>query len=249
MTPAFSPPDDLVFTAESDGTEQRYVQVLPVGLKEQDVRAVLIAFHGHGADRWQYVREGRGECRGARDVAARHGLALIAPEYRGASWMGPQAEADMLQLIGILKRRLRAPRIILTGGSMGGTAALIFAARHPELVAGVVSQNGLANFAGFAPEFAGIGAAIAASFGGSELTHPAEYRKRSAELRPAAFTMPLAITTGGRDVIVPPDSVLRLAAAVRQHNPRVLVLHRPEAGHETDYDDTVQALEFVILAS
>ncbi|NLF40621.1 prolyl oligopeptidase family serine peptidase [bacterium] len=112
-----------------------------------------------------------------------------------------------------------------------------------------MSQNGLANFAGYAPAFAGIGQAIEASFGGTEKMKPAEYRMRSAEFHPEAFTMPLAVTAGGKDTAVPPASVLRLAEAVRKRNPHVLVLHRPEGGHATDYEDTVQAHEFAITAA
>ena len=59
--------------------------------------------------------------------------------------MGPAAEADMVQLIQILNETYNVERIILSGGSMGGTGALTFTALHPELVDGVVSRNGTAN--------------------------------------------------------------------------------------------------------
>jgi pimeloyl-ACP methyl ester carboxylesterase len=249
QTPELGAPEDMAFKADIDGSEQHYVRMLPVGLDTNKSCDVLIAFHGHGADRWQYVREARGECRGVRDAAARHGMIFVSPQYRGSSWMGPLAEADVVQLIGDLKRTFRVGRIILAGGSMGGTAVLTFTALHPELVDGVVSENGLANFAGYAPSNAGIDKAIWASFGGTEQASPAEYRKRSAELRPEAFAMPLAVTCGGKDTLVPPESVLRLAAAVQKHNRQVLVLHRPEGGHATDYEDTVQAVEFVLKAA
>ncbi|NQT15866.1 MAG: hypothetical protein HQ582_24130 [Planctomycetes bacterium] len=58
--------------------------------------------------------------------------------------------------------------------------------------------------------------------------------------------MPLAVTTGGRDRLVPADSALALAEAVKRHNPDVLIIHRPEVGHLTSYDDTKTALDFVI---
>ena len=61
----------------------------------------MLAFHGHGSDRWQFIKDARGECRGVRDVAARFGLILISPDYRAkTSWMGPKAEADVLQIGG-----------------------------------------------------------------------------------------------------------------------------------------------------
>lgn len=241
------PPRDTAFTAEVDGSEQRYVELLPRTFNAADSHDLLIALHGHGSDRWQYVKNGRGECRGARDVAAKHGMVFISPDYRAkTSWMGPTAEADVVQLIRELKARHKIGKVFLVGGSMGGTAALTFAALHPELVDGVSSQNGLASFLGYRQEAAGIYAAIVASFGGTEEERPAEYRKRSALLHAEKLTMPLAITTGGEDRSVPPDSALALAEAVKRHNPNVLVIHRPEVGHTTSYEDTVAALEFVL---
>lgn len=57
--------------------------------------------------------------------------------------------------------------------------------------------------------------------------------------------MPVALTTGGKDAVVPPDSVLRLAEALKQAGRKVLSLHRENGAHSTPYEDTVAALEFV----
>lgn len=73
-----------------------------------------------------------------------------------------------------------------------------------------------------------------------------EYKKRSAEYFPEMLTMPLAITASGQDNIVPPESVLRLAKAVKFFNPHVHVIYREHAGHETNLDDTMAALEYVV---
>jgi pimeloyl-ACP methyl ester carboxylesterase len=235
--------EDVAFRAKHDGTEQRYVIVFPDGVPAEKLRAALIALHGHGSDRWQFVRDARGECQAARDVAAAHGLLFVSPDYRAkTSWMGPAAEADMAQIIAELKQRHRVAKFILCGGSMGGTGALTFTALHPELVDGVVSLNGTANLV----EFTGFPDALAASFGGTKARVPDEYRRRSAEFCPERFTMPLAATTGGKDRVVPPDSVRRLLEAVKAKNPNVLRIHRPDGGHSTNYDDSKAALEFVV---
>ena len=235
--------EDVSFRATCDGTEQKYVIVFPDGFSVDKSCAALIALHGHGSDRWQFVKDPRGECRAARDVAAAHGMLFVSPDYRAkTSWMGPKAEADVLQIIAELKRRHRVSRIILCGGSMGGTGALTFTALHPDLVDGVVSLNGTANLV----EFAGFSDAIAASFGGTKAEAPDEYRRRSAEFWSDRFTMPIAATTGGKDRVVPPDSVRRLLDAVKMKNANVLLIHRPEAGHSTSYEDSKTAIEFVI---
>jgi pimeloyl-ACP methyl ester carboxylesterase len=235
--------EDLSFIATIDGSEERYVQILPPGFDRELTRDAMIGLHGHGSDRWQYATNPRDECRAGRDAAARHGMIFISPDYRAkTSWMGPKAEADVVQLIGELRSRHRIGRIILIGGSMGGTGALIFASRHPELLAGVVSHNGTANLV----EYANFSDAIAESYGGTRAQVPEEYRARSPEFFAERFTMPIAFTTGGRDEAVPPASVLRLSEKIRKHYPHVLHIHREEGGHDTNYADCTAAIEFVI---
>lgn len=238
-----SEPEDVVFQSRVDGTEQRFVILHPPDFDAEKPHDVVIALHGHGSDRWQFIRDMRGECRGVRDIAARHRMIVVSPDYRArTSWMGPKAEADVVQIISLLRQRSITGRVYLAGGSMGGTAALTFAVLHPDLVSGVCCLNGTANLV----EYDQFQDAIQESFGGSGSQVPDEYRKRSAELWPERFTMPLAVTTGGRDTVVPPDSVLRLVQTLKQRDHRVLSIHRPEGGHATSYEDTCTAMEFIL---
>jgi len=235
--------EDIAFKSTLDGTEQRYVEMLPDSFEPMDAHDVLIAFHGHGSDRWHFIRDMRGECRGLRDVASKHGLIFVSPDYRAkTSWMGPAAEADVVQIIGDLKLRHQVHRVFIAGGSMGGTAALTFAALHPELIAGVCSLNGIANLV----DYEKFQDARTASYGGTKSELPDEYKKRSAEFWSEKFTMPTALTTGGKDTIVPPQSVLRLVEKLQQAKRKVLSIHRENGGHSTTYEDTCAAMEFVL---
>jgi hypothetical protein len=97
---------------------------------------VLIALHGHGSYRWQFVKEKRDECRAARDVARQHGMLFISPDYRAkTSWMGPAAEADLVQIIGDLKakhaigRRHRRSSSGVAGRKGVGKAAAVLVVR------------------------------------------------------------------------------------------------------------------------
>ncbi|MEK7412207.1 MAG: alpha/beta fold hydrolase [Planctomycetota bacterium] len=238
-------PEDIDFTSTLDGTVQKYVRILPPGYKVGDQRDALICLHGHGSDRWQYIKLPRGETKGARDTAAKYGMILVSPDYRTNSWMGPKGEADVLQIISDLRSKQGVKRIFLTGGSMGGTSVLIFTILHPELIAGVASLNGMANMV----EYDKFSEAIVPSYGGTKAEKPDEYKKRSAELFPHKFTMPVAITAGGKDTAVPPQSVLRLGDALKKINQHVLVINRETTGHSTNYEDTVAAIEFVIKAA
>ncbi len=234
---------DVAFTARWDGTTQRYLVRLPPDFDPAAEHPVLVALHGHGSDRFQYCTETRDECRAARDAAARYGMIFVSPDYRAkTSWMGPAAEADLVQILDELRQSYRVGKVFLTGGSMGGSSVLTFAALHPELAAGVCSHNGTANHL----EYKNFQDAIAASFGGGKREIPEEYKKRSAEYWPERLTMPVAITAGGRDTLVPPDSVVRLAGILEELGRPVLLIYRPEGGHSTDYADATAALDFVI---
>ena len=93
---------EMTFKARQDGTDQKYLLRLPAGFDADKPHDLMIALHGHGSDRHQYASDPRDECRAARDVAAKHGMIFVSPDYRGNSWMGPAAEADVAQLIGEL---------------------------------------------------------------------------------------------------------------------------------------------------
>ncbi len=234
---------DVSFKAQCDGTEQKYVLLFPAAFTSSAPHDVLIALHGHGSDRWQFIRDARDECRAARDFAAEHEILYVSPDYRAStSWMGPKAEADVVQIIAELKRTCRVSRVFLCGGSMGGASSLTFAALHPDLIDGVASMNGTANFL----EYENFQDAIQASFGGTKATAPLEYKKRSAEFHADKLTMPLGLTVSGKDTAVPPQSVFRLAKAVATNGGKVLLINKEEMGHATGYADAKAILEFML---
>ena len=57
--------------------------------------------------------------------------------------------------------------------------------------------------------------------------------------------MPVSMTAGGKDDIVPPQSCLRLYDVLRQGKTPVKLIYQAEGGHETNYEDTKEALEFI----
>jgi pimeloyl-ACP methyl ester carboxylesterase len=234
--------EDFTFTARLDGTSQHYVELLPPNFRPDEPTDLLIALHGHGSDRWQFIKDTRGECKGLRDVAAKYGAIVVSPDYRAkTSWMGPAAEADLLQILDEVQSRRKIRRTFVAGGSMGGTSAAIFAVLHPERVQGFCSLNGTANML----EYKRFTEAISASYGGTVSTARAQYEARSPELHPERLTMPAAFTTGGQDTIVPPDSTLKLVSALQAARRPVYHIHRPDGGHSTTLADTTAAVEFL----
>jgi pimeloyl-ACP methyl ester carboxylesterase len=103
-------------------------------------------------------------------------------------------------------------------------------------------MNGTANHF----EYENFQDAIRESFGGEKGTIPLEYKKRSAEYWPERLTMPIAFSVGGKDDIVPPQSVLRLAGVLKKLQPNVLLIYREDTGHESSYEDSKAILDFVL---
>ena len=244
-TAAADGPDirDVAFLARCDKSTQRYLLILPPRFEKAQPHDLLIALHGHGADRWQIAHSKRGASCAAREIAQQHGLICVAPDYRAkTSWMGAKAEADVLQILDEMKTQYKINRVVLCGGSMGGSSALTFAALHPELVDGVASMNGTANHL----EFEGFQEAIAESFGATKAQAPLEYKRRSAEYWPERLTMPVGIAAGGKDTVVPPDSVVRLAKVLQAIGGDVFLIYRPEGGHYTEVEDAKRVLEHTL---
>ena len=236
--------DDVVFTATYDGSAQRYVRMLPDGFDPAQSHDVLVCLHGHGSDRWQFVTGDFAEANAAREIARQNAMIVVSPDYRATtSWMGPAAEADMLQIVAELKAQYKVKRMIFSGGSMGASSSLTFTALHPELVDGVVALNGLANH----ETYTNFQDAIAASFGGTQAQVPEEYHKRSAVFFPERFTMPLAVTAGGQDTVIPPESVMQLAQAAQAYNAHVRIDYLASRGHATEYSASLAAYQFVVL--
>ncbi|MFA6185930.1 MAG: alpha/beta fold hydrolase [Phycisphaerae bacterium] len=235
--------EDIEFKSDYDQTMQRYILRLPEDFNNCTNHDLLIALHGHGSDRLQFAEANRPQCVAPRDVAGDRNMIFAAPDYRAkTSWMGPAAEADVVQIIKEFKAHYKIDRVFLCGGSMGGSSALTFAVLHPDMIAGVAAMNPMANHL----EYEGFQDAIAQSFGGTKKDIPGEYKKRSAEYWPEKFNFPVGISVGGKDTIVPPDSAVRLAGVLQKLGKEVCLVNRPEMGHDTSYNDTRQILEFVI---
>lgn len=206
------------------------------------IHDLIIGLHGYGSDRWQFAKDGRDECRAFRDFATQRNMIAVSPDYRAkTSWMGPAAEADLVQIIRGLRAQYRIGKVILTGGSMGGTGALTFAALHPDLIDGVVAMNPLADFFGYA-HFLN---SIENSFGGTKQEIPEEFKKRSAAYWPEKLTMPVAFTAGLRDTVVPAASAHHLYQVLKTLGRDVLWIGQEKGGHETNYNDAMEALIFV----
>jgi pimeloyl-ACP methyl ester carboxylesterase len=239
-------PRDIAFVSTADGTTQHYLLLLPEGYQGTENPPLMVALHSLGGTRAQFLETRHPTVRAAVDTVAKWRMIYVLPEYRGPrSWMGEKAEADVVQIIAQVKSRYRTGKVFLCGTSMGGSAALTFTALHPGLVDGVIAMNATANHL----ELDTVNDSVAESFGGSKERIPLEYKKRSAEYWPERFTMPVALTAGGKDSLIPPASVTRLAGVLGKLGRKVLLIVPPDQGHQTSYEDALAAFDFVVRAA
>ena len=103
-------------------------------------------------------------------------------------------------------------------------------------------MNGTANHL----EYGNFQDAITLSYGGTKIEIPKEYKKRSAEYWPERFVMPVAIIASGKDRVVPPHSVLRLAEILEKMRRPLLAIYQPGMGHASKPEDAQRALNFVL---
>ena len=123
-------PQRIDFVSSADGASDWYLR--HAAGPERDCVVVL---HGHGAHGDQLFS--RADQAAQVEFLSELGCNVISPNLRDNAWMNPRAAADLAEILCTEKTRMRYRRCILAGGSMGGTGALIFAVRHPELVDGL----------------------------------------------------------------------------------------------------------------
>jgi len=130
---------------------------------------------------------------------------LAAPAYGSDSWMNLAGEEIVLEVIEGLKARLSldSRRLYVMGVSMGGGAALIFAARHPDMIAAVCDVMGVTDFARFF-NAGSYQRSIGQAFGGSPQEKPDFYRAQSGLYQTDVLkNIPILIIHGDRDNVVP----------------------------------------------
>jgi pimeloyl-ACP methyl ester carboxylesterase len=237
---ALSAPERLTFNCTADGSRWPYLLQAPQGEPE----AILINLHGHYSDEWQGMTEEiygdafgklRRECR-------RRNFAYVCPWYGGNSWMGPLAEAGMVDLIAALRERWPQPPLYLMGGSMGGSSTLVFAVRQPQLLQGVVALCPAADVeayhawclrqAGHNATLNNISEAISLHYSVAGKDLAGELRLRSALQNAERLTMPLYLRHGDADGLIPVEWTRQLAKKLRGLGRKVIYEELPGGDHD-----------------
>ncbi|MBU0607936.1 MAG: alpha/beta hydrolase [Armatimonadetes bacterium] len=243
------------FACTLDGSKWPYLVQDPPG----PAQGILINLHGHYADETQMMTEGiyedafgklRREC-------LRRNWAYVCTWYGGNSWMGPVAEAGMVDLVGVLGQRWPGVPVYLQGGSMGGTSVLILALRQPQLFAGVVARCPASDIEAYydwalarAPQHAtlrNITDAIRIHYTADGHDLREELQARSVLQHAERLTMPVQLCHGAADALIPVDWARELAEKLKGLGRRVQYQEIPGGGHDSPVIgvDWAQALDFV----
>ena len=227
-------------------------------LPEGDSRTWAVYLHGHGATGHQLFA--RPDVRdGVLAAARKQGWGAMGPNLRGNAWMSPAAAEDLHSLIGLLRSKYKADRIILVGGSMGGTSVLSYAVLHPEDAAAVIALCPATDIGAFhtwcrdrkakadaPPVLQELADAIEQSYGGPPAKLADVYAKHSA-LRRAhdRLTMPVFVSHGTADALIPVEQCQQLAK-VMHDRPQFQYHELKDGGHDAPIRDMDAAMKFIL---
>jgi dipeptidyl aminopeptidase/acylaminoacyl peptidase len=235
------------FVASFDGSRQTYLLLESRGSKSTSAPPLIFYLHGAAShqdqgmtskiyndffDRlWSWIQSQNG--------------IYICPEYRGPSWMGPAAESDMVDILAALRNRYTNSKVLLTGGSMGGTSALIFAARHPELLHGVYALCPATEMTEMYPAFT---EQLLPSYGGTPEEVPEVYRERSSRNYTEALSqLPVAIIHGAKDALIPVSHSRAIVQSLRAQNAKLQYVEVEGGSHDAlNPADVPSAMNFLI---
>ena len=206
----------IAFTSTVDGAED-WALFLPGDAS----RNTVVYLHGSFASADQiFTRKDVREFWLKRIREGRH--PLLSVNMRGTSYMSPAATADLTALLDYGREKLGCGRFVLLGGSGGASSAMAYAVLHPEKVHGVVAM-GMCDILArleFArrssqPVLQKLAQTVFAAYGGTPEEKPELYRARSVLAHTDRLTMPIILTMGENDALIPVAETRRIAAAMK----------------------------------
>lgn len=228
------------YNCTADGSRWPYLVQLPAA----EPQAIVVSLHGHYGDEYQMMTEeiyedSFGNLR--RECLRRNWVAVTA-WYGGNSWMGPLAEAGVVDLIAVLREQWPALPLYLLGGSMGGCSALVFAVRQPQLLAGVAALCPAGDVHAFYhwgltraarnPTLKNVTDAIRIHYTTDGHDLEEELHARSALQHAEALTMPVYIGHGAKDALVPVRWTRQLVEKMGELGLRLVYDELPNGDHD-----------------
>lgn len=167
------------------------------------------------------------------------GVGVLSPNLRGNAWMSPPAVRDLRALLSWTRGTFAVQAFYFLSGSMGGTSNLIYACLHPQDVAAVAALCPATDIAAYHAWLCGdtggvkhqIRAAIESAYGGAPEGNPSPYAAHSALANARRLTMPLLLSHGTADPLIPVEQSRRLAETLAGRN-NVTYVEIPNGNHD-----------------
>ena len=231
----FAPVSTMRYKAR-DGMEIAAVLTLPKGRDPHNLPLIVLPHGGPGerdSETWDWWVQ----------FLADRGYAVVQPNYRGSTGYGKihfeagrgewglKMQDDLLDAIDALAARGIADpkRVCIAGASYGGYAAMRGAERDGARYRCAISYAGAADLNGmirYDTQFLNGNAARAYWKGRAP-----DLRSVSPVNNPAAFTAPILIMHGKKDLRVPVGQSRRMAAGLRTAGKTVRYVEQPEGDH------------------
>jgi pimeloyl-ACP methyl ester carboxylesterase len=189
--------------------------------------AWVIYLHGHGSDGTQlFTRQDVVDLR--LNLLRKHEFSILAPNLRGNAWMCPAAVHDLHELIEKVKGKYNIENFVIFSGSMGGTGGLIYSVNHPEDIDAIIAGCPATDLSRYykwccehdnPPVLSEIADAMEKAYGGTPDEIPEIYEKHSTYRNVEKLTMPLHLSHGNDDSIIPVEESRLLAEKLSGVNP------------------------------
>ena len=206
----------ITYTSSFDGAQDRAL-FLP-GEKSKNT---IVYLHGSfsGADQI-FTRRDIRDFWLSRILAGRH--SLLSVNMRGTSYMSPAATTDMTDLLQYAREELGCGEFTLLGGSGGASSAMAYAVLHPENVHGVIAMGmcdilARLDFARQSdnPVLQDLARCVFRAYGATPEEKPELYEARSVLRHADQLTMPIVLTMGEADALIPVAETRKIASAMQ----------------------------------
>ena len=235
-------PEKIVYQSNADGVEDWYM-LCDAGRGSD----CLVYLHGHGSRGDQlFTRE---DIKSRLPLIAGLGLSVVAPDLRGNSWMNPTVVDDLADILATCREKYGFNRFVFVAGSMGGTGAMIFAIRHPELVDAVGVMGGATKLRRYCEFLRHAKLSIHREILDAIETHYTErdYDLHDVSAQADKLTMPLYYAHGKADGIMPVAEMYDLRDKL-EDRPGKVFRAIPRGGHDSPIPLFGEILEYLLNA-
>jgi pimeloyl-ACP methyl ester carboxylesterase len=235
-------PVKIVYQSKVDGAEDWYM-LCDAGRGSD----CLVYLHGHGSRGDQlFTRE---DIKSRLPLIAELGLSVVAPDLRGNSWMCPTEVDDLADILENCREKYGFKHFVFVAGSMGGTGALIFAVRRPELVSAVGVMGGATKLKRYCEFLRHAKLSIHKEILDAIEAHYTEsdYDLHDVSAQAERLTMPLYYAHGKADGIMPVAEMYDLRDKL-DGRPGKVFRAIPHGGHDSPIPLFGEILEYLLNA-